>query len=138
MSKKTTGADFNNALKSVLDDYGIKVTTSVNNYVSKKGKELAKAINKEAPKGATKKHSKSWTSTNKLLGTETQAVVHSKDYQLAHLLENGHLLNNAITRDGTTRRGDVPTKAFHYIEKATDETLRDFIDGMADAIQEGK
>ena len=83
--------------------------------------ELRKAITADAPvsktphkKRKTGTQKKSWKiAKEKVAGIDLLCIVHSTDYQLVHLLENGHL-----TRDGKTR-----SKAFHYVSK-NEEQMR--------------
>lgn len=109
---------------SVLESYADEVMNAVNQTTDQAAKELRSAIAKDAPL-KTGKQKKSWKIAKKREGYETVAIIHSTDYRKVHLLENGHL-----TRDGVTR-----TKALNYVGKNADKVLSEFPDRIAEAVR---
>lgn len=117
--------DIDRQLQDILNTYAGNVRDEVNKEVVKAANQLKKAISADAPKKSGKQK-RSWkVSTSKRAGIDTVAVVHSTDYQKVHLLENGHL-----TRDGVTR-----SKAFHYVSKNEEEVLNKFASQVANAVK---
>jgi len=109
---------------SVLESYADEVMNAVNQTTDQAAKELRSAIAKDAPV-ETGKQKRSWKITKERKGLENMAIVHSTDYRKVHLLENGHL-----TRDGVTR-----TKALNYVGKNADKVLSEFPDRIAEAVR---
>ncbi len=109
---------------SVLESYADEVMNAVSQTTDQAAKELRSAIAKDAPV-ETGKQKRSWKITKERKGLENMAIVHSTDYRKVHLLENGHL-----TRDGVTR-----TKALNYVGKNADKVLSEFPDRIAEAVR---
>lgn len=109
---------------SVLESYADEVVKAIDQTTDKAAKELRSAIAKEAPV-ETGKQKRSWKITKERKGLENMAIVHSTDYRKVHLLENGHL-----TRDGVTR-----TKPLNYVGKNADKVLSEFPDRIAEAVR---
>lgn len=109
---------------SVLESYADEVVKAIDQTTDKAAKELRSAIAKDAPV-KTGKQKRSWKITKKRVGFENMAIVHSTDYRKVHLLENGHL-----TRDGVTR-----TKPLNYVGKNADKVLSEFPDRIAEAVR---
>ena len=109
---------------SVLESYADEVMNAVNQTTDQAAKELRSAIAKDAPV-ETGKQKRSWKITRERKGLENMAIVHSTDYRKVHLLENGHL-----TRDGVTR-----TKPLNYVGKNADKVLSEFPDRIAEAVR---
>lgn len=108
---------------SVLESYADEVVKAIDQTTDKAAKELRSAIAKDAPV-ETGKQKRSWKITKVRKGLENMAIVHSTDYRKVHLLENGHL-----TRDGVTR-----TKPLNYVGKNADKVLSEFPDRVANAV----
>ena len=112
-------------LNAILDNYCTDVREAVNTTTEKAANELKKAIAADAPVKSGKQK-RSWRVTkNKVAGIDLVAIVHSTDYRKVHLLENGHL-----SRDGITR-----SRAFRYVSKNEDELIRKLPERMAQAIR---
>lgn len=109
---------------SVLESYADEVVKAIDQTTDKAAKELRSAIAKDAPV-ETGKQKRSWKITKERKGLENMAIVHSTDYRKVHLLENGHL-----TRDGVTR-----TKPLNYVGKNADKVLSEFPDRIAEAVR---
>lgn len=110
MSRK----DFDEQLNDILEEYSTSLTSKLNSLTEKTAKELKDEFGRTAPKGKRKKLYKSFVITKeKLAGMSIKATVHSTEYRLLHLVENGHL----------TRNGKDKTKAYHFMQKATDKII---------------
>lgn len=117
--------DFSEQLSEILSDYADEVRKAVNSTTEEAAKELRSAITKDAPVD-TGKQKKSWKIQKTMLGSvDLKAVVHSTDYTKVHLLENGH-----VTRDGVTR-----TKALHYVGNNAERVLGEYPEQVAAAIR---
>ena len=112
-------------LADVLNDYATDVRDAVNATTEQVANELKKAISADAPV-KTGKQKKSWRVTKeKVSGLDLVAIVHSTDYRKVHLLENGH-----VTRNGVTR-----TKSIRYVGKNEEAMERDYPERLAKAIK---
>ncbi len=95
------------AVMKGLEDYAKLATDDLKADVQKAGKKVKEQIESTAPK-KTGKYAKSWAvKKTKETSDSIQVVVHSKRYQLTHLLEFGH-----------AKRGGGRTRAFPHIEPA--------------------
>lgn len=117
--------DLSDVLAEILDDYSTDIREAVNLTTEQTANELKKAIVADAPVGkGTQK--KSWRVTKeKAAGLDLVAVVHSTDYRKVHLLENGH-----VTRNGVTR-----TKGTGYVSKNEDAIVSKYPEKLAQAIR---
>lgn len=123
---KTDINGLGDAISDIMNDYSTDVRETVNTEIDKAAKELKKSISADAPVGSTGKQKKSWRVTKeKLAGGDIKAIVHSTDYRKVHLLENGHVTRNGITR----------TKPIHYVSKNEQELVEKFPDRLANAIK---
>lgn len=123
---KTDINGISDAISDIMNDYSTSVRETVNTEIDKAAKSLKKSISADAPVGQTKKQKKSWKVTKeKLAGGEIKAIVHSTDYRKVHLLENGH-----VTRNGVTR-----TKPIHYVSKNEQKLVEEFPEQLANAIK---
>lgn len=118
------------AINRELTLYSQEVTNVIKNEARDHMKELVKQTKKNAPEGKRKKHYKS-NITSSLIqnnGNGATYVWHVKgsDYRLSHLLEKGHAL-----RDGGRVEGS------HFIEKASEPIIADYIAKVEEAIRNG-
>ena len=121
----TTLDNLDEAIADILDDYSTAVTEAVNVQTEKAANQLKKDIAADAPV-KTGKQKKSWRVTKeKVGGMDLKAIVHSTDYRKVHLLENGHVTRNGITR----------TKPIHYVSKNEQELVEKFPGQLANAIK---
>ena len=93
--------DLRNAVNQALNvDYFGDINEIVKEVVPKVAKDAAKKLKSESPKGKTGKYAKGWSVQVENGRIKTEASVYGKTgtYQLAHLLEFGH-----VTRNGTGR-----------------------------------
>lgn len=118
-------SDFDDALSSVLDNYASDLRAAINADTEAAAQQLKKAISADAPV-KTGKQKKSWKISREYLGgIDLVTVVHSSDYRKVHLLENGHL-----TRDGVTR-----TKPTYYVSKNADRIIEEYEAILAETIK---
>lgn len=117
--------DFDEALESVLDNYATELRAAINADTEAAAQRLKKAISAEAPV-KTGKQKKSWRITKEYLGgVDLKTVVHSTDYRKVHLLENGH-----VTRNGLTR-----TKPTYYVSRNAERIIQEYEQTVADTIK---
>jgi hypothetical protein len=77
-----------------LEDYSKMASDELKSEVKKAAKNIKQDIKDTAPVGRTGRYAKSWTvKNNRETSNSIELIVHSRDrYQLAHLLEKGHVL----------------------------------------------
>lgn len=116
--------NFADTVSSFLQNtYYPQVVEAVTQVVPDVAKEAAQKLRKESPKGKTGKYAKHWTSKVEKGRIRVGATVYGNapTYQLAHLLEFGHL-----KRGGAGRVGAIPHIA--AVEKwASDEAYERII-----------
>jgi len=123
---KTDINSLSDVISDIMNDYSTNVRETVNTEIDKAAKSLKKSISADAPVGSTGTQKKSWKVTKeKLAGGEIKAIVHSTDYRKVHLLENGHVTRNGITR----------TKPIHYVSKNEQKLVEEFPEQLANAIK---
>lgn len=121
----TTINNLDEAIADILDDYPTAVTEAVNVQTEKAANQLKKDIAADAPV-KTGKQKKSWRVTKeKVGGMDLKAIVHSTDYRKVHLLENGHLTRNGVTR----------TKPIRYVSKNEEKIIKQYEQAVATAIK---
>lgn len=117
--------NLDDAISDMLGEYATSITEAVNTQTEKAANQLKKDISADAPV-KTGKQKKSWRVTKeKVAGMDLKAIVHSTAYRKVHLLENGHL-----TRDGVTR-----TKPIRYVSKNEEKIIEQYQRDVADAIK---
>lgn len=86
--------DLAEAVMKGLIDYADLASDEVKKEVRKTGNKIKKEIQANALVGKTGKYKDSWSvKTQRETSNSLEVVVHSKNrYQLAHLLEKGHVL----------------------------------------------
>lgn len=121
----TTIANLDEAIADVLEDYSTAIAEAVNEQTEKAANQLKKDISADAPV-KTGKQRRSWRVTKeKVVGLDLLAVVHSTDYRKVHLLENGHLTRNGVTR----------TKAIRYVSKNEEKIIEQYQQDVVNAIK---
>lgn len=121
----TTINNLDEAIADILEDYSTAITNAVNEQTEKAANQLKKDIAADSPV-KTGKQKKSWRVTKeKVAGLNLKAIVHSTDYRKVHLLENGHL-----TRDGVTR-----TKPIRYVSTNEEKIIKQYEQAVATAIK---
>lgn len=113
------------ALGDVLTNYATNLREAINADTEAAAQKLRKAIQAEAPV-KTGKQKKSWRIAKEYLGgVDLKTVVHSTDYRKVHLLENGH-----VTRNGVTR-----TRATYYVSSNADRIIKEYEQQVAETIK---
>ena len=121
----TTINNLDKAIEETLENYSTNITDAVNEQTEKAAEQLRKDISADAPV-KTGKQKKSWkVAKQKVAGLDLLAIVHSTDYRKVHLLENGHL-----TRDGVTR-----TKPIRYVSTNEEKIIEQYQANVANAIK---
>ena len=84
-------------VKKILEQYSSDAAEVMNETIEQVAKDSSKRLKQTSPK-RTGKYAKGWTQTVEKGRMTVSAIIHGKSgtYQLAHLLEKGHL-----TRKGT-------------------------------------
>lgn len=77
-------------MKELLETFDDHVKEVVEDAAKESAKECVQKLKATSPKGRSGKYARSWTQ-KKLAGGY---IVYNKEYQLTHLLENGHAVAN--------------------------------------------
>lgn len=92
--------DLSKEINGILREYASDVEKVMLEAEDEVAEEAVKKLKKTSPKKAKGKnaghYAKSWTIDRKSKKQYAQTIIHNKDYQLTHLLENGH----EIVRNG--------------------------------------
>lgn len=97
--------DLGDEINKLLDEYSLEVNEDVNKAAKATAKLGAKELKSTSPKGSRGRYARGWAvkETKGSFGY-TQLTIHNKkDYQLTHLLENGHLIRNKTGTYGRTK-----------------------------------
>lgn len=117
--------ELDDALADVLTNYATNLREAINADTEAAAQRLKKAISADAPVKSGKQK-KSWRITREYLGgIDLKTVVHSTDYRKVHLLENGHLTRNGVTR----------TKPTHYVSSNTEKIIKEYEEIVAETIK---
>ena len=118
-------SDFEDQLSSVLDNYATNLRDAINADTEAAAEKLRKAIAADSPV-KTGKQKKSWKISREYLGgIDLKTIVHSSDYRKSHLLENGHLTRNGVTR----------TKPTYYVNKNAEMVIDEYQVILAETIK---
>ena len=117
--------ELDDALADVLTNYATNLREAINADTEAAAQRLKKAISADAPVKSGKQK-KSWRITREYLGgIDLKTVVHSTDYRKVHLLENGHLTRNGVTR----------TKPTHYVSNNAEKIIKEYEEIVAETIK---
>lgn len=110
-----------------LEEYSDMATDEVKKEVRKTANSVKKEIEANAPVGATKKYSKSWSvKKERETSHSIELVVHSKNrYQLAHLLEKGHVLRQGGRVSAKPHIAPAEAKGIRELEENIMRKLRE-------------
>ena len=118
-------SDFEDQLSSVLDNYASDLRDAINADTEAAAQKLRKAIAADSPV-KTGKQKRSWKISREYLGgIDLKTIVHSSDYRKVHLLENGHLTRNGVTR----------TKPTYYVSKNAEMVIDEYQVILAETIK---
>ena len=122
--------DLADAINQELTIYSKEVTETIKKEAKAHMSQLVKETKKTAPVGNRQKHYRDSIASKKTSENDRGAsytwYVEGSDYRLSHLLENGH-----ATRDGGRVEGT------HFIEKASEPIIADYIAKVEEAIRNG-
>lgn len=122
-------ADWQKELMDGLKAYTDDVTKGVKESVEAVGKEATDQLKKTSPKKIkgkkTGKYAKGWrVQKTKETATECEATIFNKtDYQLTHLLENGHINRDGSFTDPRPHIGTVREMAAKNLEGKIIQTI---------------
>lgn len=117
--------ELDDALADVLTNYATNLREAINADTEAAAQRLKKAISADAPVKSGKQK-KSWRITREYLGgIDLKTVVHSTDYRKVHLLENGHLTRNGMTR----------TKPTHYVSNNAEKIIKEYEEIVTETIK---
>lgn len=104
MSRRVKAGELGGAIGKLLQEYSDEVIKAMPDAVKKAAKEGTKAL-KSAAAGAVGGTKYKSSFTNKVTesnSSKTEFTIYSKQYQVAHLLEHGHVIRNQYGVYGTT------------------------------------
>lgn len=128
---KTIGTDeLSEAIRKELKIYGMNVIVGIKKEAKSSMSRLVKETKATAPVGNRQKHYrdsiKSRKESESLREITYQWYVDGPDYRLSHLLERGHALRDGGRVEGT-----------HFIEKASDPILEEYLKAVEEVIKNG-
>lgn len=128
---KTVGIDeLGEAIARELTIYGKNVIDGIKKEAKSSMARLVKETKATAPVGSRQKHYRDSIKSKKTSETDREVTyvwyVAGSDYRLSHLLERGHALRDGGRTEGT-----------HFIEKASDPILEEYLKAVEEVIKNG-
>ncbi len=125
MAKRVNINGLANAIKDTLKEYADVSSDRVKSAVKDAGKTVKKEIEMSAPKD-TGDYSKSWAVKNvRETSSSLEVAVHSKShYQLAHLLEFGHVKRDGGRVSGKVHIASAEAKGIEQLEADIEKALK--------------
>ena len=116
-----------NEIMKGLEEYSDMATDELKKEVKKTATNIKKDIQANAPVGKSGKYSKSWSVKNMKESSQSiELVVHSRNrYQLAHLLEKGHVLRQGGRVSAKPHIGPAEEKGVRELEENIMRKLQD-------------
>ena len=130
MSKTIGIESLGDAISEELTIYSERVTDGIKRETKASMSRLVKETKATAPVGNRTKHYRDSIKSKKISESDRAVLylwfVDGSDYRLSHLLENGH-----ANRDGGRTPGT------HFIEKASEPILEEFLRTIEEVIRNG-
>lgn len=130
MSKTIDVDELGDAIVKELTLYGRNVIDGVKKEAKSSMSRLVKDTKATAPVGHRKKHYRDSIKSKKVSENDRSVsylwYVAGSDYRLSHLLERGHALRDGGRTEGT-----------HFIQKASDPILEEYIRAVEEVLKNG-
>lgn len=130
MSKSIGVDELGDAIAKELSLYGRNVIDGVKKEAKSSMSRLVKDTKATAPVGHRQKHYRDSIKSKKVSENDRSVsylwYVAGSDYRLSHLLEKGHALRDGGRVEGT-----------HFIQKASDPILEEYIRAVEEVIKNG-
>jgi len=123
---KCDSSNFADTITASLQQFSDEKTKEIKNIITDKSKELAENIKRDSPRRKTNggKYAKGWQATKDFENNlNIQYTIHNKtDWQLTHLLENGHAKKDGGRVEGIPHIAPNCEKAEKEIDAAIEMT----------------
>lgn len=119
-------------IRAHMDEVQKDIEDLVNDTGLQVAKECVAELKHTSPVGKNTRHSgryaRSWTyrEDKGLMGAKSYVVYNSRDWQLTHLLENGHLIRNAYGIQTRRDGGGTETSPIKHISTAEEKFCQEY------------
>jgi len=117
---------FGKAVMRELKAYKTEIQSKINDAAKENAKKLKQELRKTSPEGKRGRYKKGWITQK--MSNRTYIVRNDTDWQLTHLLEEGHYIHG-----GTYFVQPIP-----HIQPARDKIEKEFLSEVEEAIQNAK